>query len=161
MSNVRVWLLLKNLLFTVFVPGTVTVLVPWRILVRTGWGTIPDIGWPQGLALFPAATALGIYLWCVRDFMVVGRGTPAPIDPPKQLVAGGLYRVTRNPMYVGVLSLIAAEALFFASPWLLLYAVAVFAMFHAFVVFYEEPTLRRLFGQAYVDYTMRVPRWLW
>jgi len=155
------WLLLKNLIFTVLVPGTVTVLVPCWILARTGRAALPAVGWLQVLALVPAVTALGIYLWCVRDFIVVGRGTPAPIDPPKALVDRGLYRVTRNPMYVGVLSMILAEALFFASPWLLAYAAALFSVFHAFVVFYEEPTLRRLFGQAYSDYTTRVPRWLW
>jgi protein-S-isoprenylcysteine O-methyltransferase Ste14 len=155
------WLLLKNLIFTVLVPGTATVLVPWWVLAGTGRAALPAVGWLQVLALVPAVTALGIYLWCVRDFIVVGRGTPAPIDPPKALVDRGLYRVTRNPMYVGVLSMILAEALFFTSPWLLAYAAALFTVFHSFVVFYEEPTLRRLFGQAYSDYTTRVPRWLW
>lgn len=155
------WLLLKNLIFTVLVPGTATVLVPCWILARTGRTALPAVGWLQVLAFVPAVMALGIYLWCVRDFIVVGRGTPAPIDPPKALVDRGLYRVTRNPMYVGVLSMIFAEALFFTSLWVLAYAAALFTAFHSFVVFYEEPTLRRSFGQAYSDYTTRVPRWLW
>ena len=154
------WLLAKNVIFTVLVPGTATGLLPWWILTRTGGATVPAIGWLQIFALVPAVAALGIYGWCVRDFMVVGRGTPAPIDPPKALVVRGLYRVTRNPMYVGVLSMIAAEALFFASIRLVVYGAALWAMFQSFVVFYEEPTLRRLFGAAYADYTARVPRWL-
>ena len=87
-------------------------------------------------------------------------GTPAPIDPPKELVARGLYRYSRNPMYVGVLSFIAAQALWFRSAWTGLYALALFGAFHSFVVLYEEPTLARSFGEAYRRYLASVPRWL-
>src|SRR5260370_317651 len=48
-----------------------------------------------------------VYFWCLWDFAVAGRGTPAPIDPPKQLVVRGLYRSVRNPMYLGVLLVVA------------------------------------------------------
>lgn len=155
------WLLIKNLLFTTLAPGTVVGLVPWLILVRTGADALPSLGWFQALAMVPALTAVAIYCWCLYDFMVVGRGTPAPIDPPKELVARGLYRVTRNPLYVAVILMISAEALFFASLWLVAYAAVMGLVFQCFVVFYEEPTLRRLFGTAYADYVSRVPRWLW
>lgn len=155
------WLLLKNVIFTVLAPGTVVGLLPWRILVWTGGDAIPAVGWLQVLAVVPAVTAVGIYVWCVYDFMVVGRGTPAPVDPPQELVVRGLYRVTRNPLYVAVFCMIAAEAMFFASAWLLLYAAAMGIVFQSFVVLYEEPTLRRLFGAAYADYTTSVPRWFW
>ena len=42
-------------------------------------------------------------LWCFWDFTFKGRGTPLPLDPPKELVATGPYRYVRNPIYVGVL----------------------------------------------------------
>jgi protein-S-isoprenylcysteine O-methyltransferase Ste14 len=147
----------KTALFTVLVPGTVVVLVPHWIRAATGAA-------PAGLALRSLAVLLGlsglaIYGWCVLDFGRA-RGTPAPIDPPRELVERGLYRFSRNPMYVGVLSLVAAQALYFASPELLLFGVALFTAFHAFIVVYEEPTLDRSFGAAYQRYRSRVPRWL-
>jgi hypothetical protein len=94
------------------------------------------------------------------DFALAGRGTPAPIDPPRELVVRGLYRVTRNPMYVGVLTVIAAGSWLFGSVPLAFYAFVVFACFHCFVIGYEEPTLRRSFDGAYQRYCAAVPRWL-
>ena len=91
---------------------------------------------------------------------MTGRGTPAPIDPPKELVARGLYRYVRNPMYVGVMSILVGEALIFASRTLVWYAVTVFIGFNLFVLLYEEPTLRHKFGAAYERYCAAVPRWL-
>jgi protein-S-isoprenylcysteine O-methyltransferase Ste14 len=149
-------LLLKNLLFTVVVPGTVAVCVPlW--LVR---------GRPPASAPLMAAGALvlaagaSIYAWCVWDFAVFGRGTPAPIDAPKRLVVRGLYRVTRNPMYVGVLTVIAGWAVVYRSAAVVAYAAGVWGLFHCFVCLYEEPHLRRVFGAPYDAYRAQVGRWL-
>ena len=101
-----------------------------------------------------------IYLWCAWDFTFAGRGTPAPIDPPKALVVRGLYRYMRNPMYVGVLSILVGEALFFESRTLFEYAAIVFIFFYLFVVLYEEPVLKQKFGEPYQRYRQTVPRWL-
>jgi protein-S-isoprenylcysteine O-methyltransferase Ste14 len=151
---------LKTLLFTVIVPGTVTVLVPYWILSSADeW----NAAWPAALrlaALAPILAGVCIYARCAFDFVSAGRGTPAPIDPPTELVVRGLYRFTRNPMYVGVLTLLVGEALWFGSARLLLYAAGMFAVFHVFIVAYEEPGLRRRFGDAYGRYCARVPRWL-
>jgi protein-S-isoprenylcysteine O-methyltransferase Ste14 len=95
-------LLLKNLLFTFLVPGTVAGLLPWTI---AGDAT-PTTGATLPLAILFFALGLAIYAWCVWDFASFGRGTPAPIDAPKRLVVRGLYRYTRNPMYVGVLTVL-------------------------------------------------------
>ena len=147
----------KTLLFTVLVPGTVVGWVPhW---IRTAAGNSPAGPLLQALALLPALAGLAIYLWCALDFARAA-GTPAPIDPPKELVARGLYRYSRNPMYLGVLAMVIAQALFFASPGTLLYAALLFLAFHAFVVLYEEPTLARSFGAAYQRYLASVPRWV-
>jgi len=148
---------LKTLLFTVLVPGTVAGLVPYWI--RAATGAAPAEPLLRALALLLAAGGLAIYLWCALDFARAA-GTPAPIDPPKELVARGLYRYSRNPMYVGVLSLIAAQALYFTSSGTLLYAALLFLAFHSFVVLYEEPTLARSFGAAYQRYRASVPRWI-
>ena len=147
----------KTLLFTLLVPGTLVVLVPHAI--RAAAGDAPAGSWLRALALAPAIAGLVSYVWCALAFARAA-GTPAPIDPPKQLVVRGLYRFSRNPMYVGVLALVGAQALYFGSAWLALYAALLFCAFHGFVVLYEEPTLTRSFGAAYRHQLETVPRWL-
>jgi len=149
-------LFLKNLLFTVLVPGTVAVYVPMAIV--RGHGSLSPVA--IGLALPFLAAGAAIYTWCVWDFARQGRGTPAPIDAPKKLVVRGLYRSVRNPMYVGVLTVIAGWAVLFRSPSLVVYGAVVWTCFQLFVVVYEEPHLHGVFGEEYDDYCTRVGRWL-
>lgn len=106
------------------------------------------------------ATGLCLVVWCFFDFAARGRGTPAPWDPPRHLVTRGPYGVVRNPMYVGVLTTLLGESLFFGSPALLAWMLAVAITFHLFVVLYEEPCLRDRFGADYERYLTDVPRWL-
>ncbi len=147
----------KNLLFVIFVPGSVLLWVPYLLLAK-------DVPRPAGflnwLAIAPCGLGAVILLKCAWDFAVVGLGTPAPIDPPKFLVVSGLYRFVRNPMYVGVGLVLSSEALLFSSPGLLEYALLVGIGFFLFVVAYEEPTLRRKFGTSYKAYCQAVPRWI-
>jgi protein-S-isoprenylcysteine O-methyltransferase Ste14 len=142
------------------VPGTVGILVPFMIRAGDQAAAPGPLGALRLLGLVAIGIGVGFYLWCAWDFVSAGKGTPAPIEPPKQLVARGLYRLVRNPMYVGVLTLICGQALFFASIRLWLYAGLLFVIFHTFVTTYEEPTLRRMFGQPYEHYCKTVPRWL-
>ena len=148
---------IKSFLFLVFVPGIVAGLIPLGLL---------RIGPQQQTGVFswlshPIWLAGGaILLWCFRDFVQKGRGTPAPIDPPKELVVSGLYRYIRNPMYVGVLMILFGHFLWFGHWALLAYAVFIFFAFHLFVINYEERALRRTFGAAYETYLRQVPRWL-
>jgi protein-S-isoprenylcysteine O-methyltransferase Ste14 len=151
---------LKTLLFTVLAPGTVTILIP-SLLLGSGRDSLAlDPGAVGLLGLIPMFIGAGFYAWCAWDFVVTGRGTPAPLEPPKTLVVRGLYRLVRNPMYVGVLLLLCGEALFFKSALVLGYALLMFLIFHIFVIAYEEPTLRRMFGSSYEQYRMAVPRWI-
>jgi protein-S-isoprenylcysteine O-methyltransferase Ste14 len=99
-------------------------------------------------------------LWCVRDFYVRGKGTLAPWSPPRRLVTGGLYRFTRNPMYVAVLIVLAAWAVLFNSRDIALYAGVVAIGFHLRVVFGEEPWLERTHGGQWHEYRQTAPRWL-
>jgi protein-S-isoprenylcysteine O-methyltransferase Ste14 len=149
-------LFLKNFLFTIVVPGTVALYLPLLLVQSRSLGSIGAM--LLGLGLVTAGG--GTYIWCVWDFATFGRGTPAPIDAPKKLVVRGLYRYTRNPMYVGVLTAIAGWAIAFQSLALVLYAVVVWAGFQGFIVLYEERHLRRAFGAEYEGYLQRVPRWL-
>ena len=101
-----------------------------------------------------------ILLWSFWNFLIEGRGTPAPLDPPKKLVAVGFYRYVRNPMYVGVLLILIGHFLWFKNVWLLVYTVVAFLIVHLFVTLYEEPTLKRKFGASYETYLKEVPRWI-
>jgi len=150
------WRILKTGIFTLVLPGTVGLYVP-QLLKSAPHNLPPFFEW-MGVVLFLCGAA--IYLWCAWDFVSKGLGTPAPIDAPRVLVVKGLYRFTRNPMYVGVLSVILGQALYYGSAVVALYGCVVFAAFYLFVLFYEEPTLRRLFGAQYEAYCRTVPRWL-
>jgi protein-S-isoprenylcysteine O-methyltransferase Ste14 len=149
-------LVLKNLLFTVIVPGTVGVYLPLLIAAQRTPAQGPWLALSVGLLLVGA----GIYSWCIWDFASYGRGTPAPIDAPKRLVVRGLYRYCRNPMYLGVFTTIVGWAALFQQASLLAYALVVGLCFHLFVVLYEEPHLQRTFGSSYQEYRAQVGRWL-
>jgi protein-S-isoprenylcysteine O-methyltransferase Ste14 len=149
-------LLLKNLFFTFLVPGTVAGLLPWSIVD----GAAPATGWTLPIAVLLFARGAAIYSWCVWDFASFGRGTPAPIDAPKRLVVRGLYRYTRNPMYLGVLTFLLGWTLLYQLPGLVLYAALVGTLVHTFVLLYEEPHLEREFADEYRAYKTRVGRWL-
>ncbi|MGH9382006.1 MAG: methyltransferase family protein [Thermoanaerobaculia bacterium] len=101
-----------------------------------------------------------LVLSCVLAFALVGRGTPAPFDAPREFVAVGPYRVVRNPMYVGALAVIVGVGLILRSPAALAVAVLFVVLAHLFAVFYEEPTLERRFGESYRTYKESVNRWL-
>lgn len=149
-------MLLKNLLFTLVVPGTVAFYVPWRLSLGRAVASGPELA----LAVVVLAAGTATYGWCVWDFATFGRGTPAPIDAPNRLVVRGLYRFTRNPMYLGVLTVLVGWAVLYRSAALVFYALAIATLFHLFVVFYEEPHLHRRFGADYGRYRAGVPRWL-
>jgi protein-S-isoprenylcysteine O-methyltransferase Ste14 len=150
-------LFLKNLLFTLLVPGTVTVWLPYAWFWKRNEFHSP-IWISFAVTLIVVGTA--IYLRCVWDFAAGGRGTPAPIDPPKALVVRGLYRYVRNPMYLGVLLVLMGEALIFPSRGFLLYILAFFSLVNVFIILYEEPRLHRQFGESYGEYRRAVPRWI-
>jgi protein-S-isoprenylcysteine O-methyltransferase Ste14 len=111
------------------------------------------------VGLVPLSVGLVLLLWTVRDFYVAGRGTLAPWAPPKELVVVGLYRVSRNPMYIAVVLVLAGWAIGFRSRDLAIYAAVVAVCFHLRVVFGEEPWLARTHGEKWSRYVDQVPRW--
>lgn len=155
----RWWTILKATVYTILAPGSVAIVVPF-LLVRFGL-VEGDWGGPPGfLALFLLGGGAVLLASASKGFAVEGEGTPAPFDPPVRLVVRGPYRYLRNPMYVGVTLMILGMTRLLLAPGLLLYFAVVVLAFHLFVVFYEEPKLRALFGAAYEDYLRRVPRWM-
>jgi len=153
----RFWPIVNTLLFTIFAPGTVAILIPrWLVggFSRPQGGVLTWIG---GIAF---VTGAAIYFRCAWEFAARGLGTPAPIAPTKFLVTTALHRYVRNPMYLGVALAILAEAATFRSVHVAEYAGIMLLIAHLFVVFYEEPTLRRQFGESYEQYRRTVPRWV-
>jgi len=156
MSQPWVGPLARTIVFTLLVPATVTVVVPYYLLPGGDFA----LGPARYLGIPLIAVGAALYLRCAWDFARVGLGTPAPIDPPRNLVAGGLYRHVRNPMYVGVLSILFGEVLFFQARRVLIFALFFALAVHLFILLYEEPTLRKKFGASYEEYCRAVPRWI-
>jgi len=152
--------ILGSAIFLVVAPGTLAVYLPWTI---SRWHFEPPL---LGFFLFRVigvlmiAAGLPVLLDSFARFAIQGLGTPAPIAPPQHLVITGLYRFVRNPMYVAVLLLIFGQGLLFGSVGLLEYGIVIWLGFFAFVVLYEEPTLRRKFGAEYEEFCAEVPRWI-
>jgi protein-S-isoprenylcysteine O-methyltransferase Ste14 len=147
-------------LFLVLAPGVVAGLIPWWL---TGWEVEDPVGFWAPFRVVGAVLVLagaGVLLHAFARFVVEGIGTPAPVAPPERLVVGGLYRYVRNPMYLAVLATVVGQALLLGRLELLAYAAILATAFAAFVHWYEEPTLRRRFGEEYDRYRKSVPAWL-
>jgi protein-S-isoprenylcysteine O-methyltransferase Ste14 len=157
--RMRPILALRAVFFVLLLPGTVAGYVPFRIINDTHH--LGAIALSVSSVSASALTLAGIAVLarCVWDFFASGHGTLAPIDPPRYLVVQGLYRITRNPMYNGVLAILLGEAWLFSSFAAFRYALIVFVFFHLFVKFYEEPSLESRFGEPYRAYRKAVPRW--
>lgn len=115
--------------------------------------------WPAPFGWVLAAAGAALAAGCVGLFVVRGRGTAAPFDPPRVFVARGPYRYVRNPMYLGAGLVLAGLALAERSASVLLLALGMLLVAHLFVRFVEEPGLERRFGESYEAYKRTVSRW--
>lgn len=131
---------------------------PWLVTGGFDGGDAAPVLRVAGALLIAAGAA--VVAWCFARFLVEGRGTPSPLAPPEQLVAGGPYARSRNPMYVATAAVIAGEGLLIARPLLLACAALYLAAMAALVVRFEEPLLRRRHGDAWTAYAARVRRWV-
>jgi protein-S-isoprenylcysteine O-methyltransferase Ste14 len=152
-------LVIRSIFFTITLPGVGVLLIPYLILRISNSNTALD---------FSPISILGIILWiisvfcllhCIWSFAFHGRGTLAPVNPPKHLVVQGLYQYTRNPMYLVVLGALISEAMIYRSLGVFTYSLIAFVLFHLFVIYYEEPKLSSEFGASYDQYRQAVPRW--
>jgi protein-S-isoprenylcysteine O-methyltransferase Ste14 len=146
-------LLARALLAFLVLPGAVAFAVPLLLIA-------PRTSFNIAVAAVPLTAGIVVLLWCVRDFYVSGRGTLAPWAPPRYLVRTGLYRFSRNPMYIGVLLILVGWVAGFGSSGLAVYAGVMALAFHLRVVLYEEPTLAKSFGEQWDQYKRQVPRWI-
>lgn len=154
-------LLLRNLFFTILHPGLVAGLIPYWILGGKSMRLVVQTWlFYQYTGAMVFTISLVITLSCIISFAVKGRGTLSPADPTKRLVKVGLYRFSRNPMYIGVIMILIGEAIFFQSVNLWIYLLSVFVGFNLFILLFEEPRLRKEFGADYRSYCQQVRRWI-
>lgn len=158
MGSVRVYV--KTVLFTVLVPGLVAVAIP-RFLGN--WRPYPRLPISTSVARIAGNLALlsglVLYVRTAVQFGSEGEGTPSPTDEPAELVTGGIYSYTRNPMYIGVLLIIVGQALRKRSLSMLWWAAGCWIGFHNRVIRFEEPHLTEKYGEDYEQYLEQVPRW--
>lgn len=153
-------LIIRNLFYTFLQPGTVVGLIPY-LIVRGRLEDVFNEKWSllQNISLIAFVIGLIIMLWCIWDFANKGRGTISPADPTKQLITSGLYRYSRNPMYIGVIVMLVSEALFFNQLNLWIYMCLMIVAFNVFIRWHEEPRLEDNFGEEYITYMKKVRRW--
>ena len=153
------FVLVRAITYAALFIGLLLIYLPARLLSWSGIVRPVAIEVQQVAGIVIGALGAAVALWCIFSFASIGRGTPAPFDPPHRLVIQGPYRFVRNPMYIGAGLALASAALFYESLPLLGYTGFFFLATHFFVVWYEEPTLRRTFGQEYEAYSLQVRRW--
>lgn len=153
------FVLIRAITYAVLIVGIVVVFLPAQSLSSWGITQPAAIHVPQAVGMAVGVGGAALALWCVLTFAFVGRGTPVPFDPPRRLVVRGPYRFVRNPMAIGVALVLIGAALFYQSVVLLGFTGLFVLTIHLFVVWYEEPTLRRMFGDEYEAYARRVRRW--
>jgi protein-S-isoprenylcysteine O-methyltransferase Ste14 len=153
------FILARAIVYATLFVGFLLVFLPARVLAWSGITRPTTLGAMQIAGVILAIAGAAIAVSCILTFVFIGRGTPAPFDPPRQLVVRGPYHVVRNPMYIGAATALFGAALYYQSLALAAYAIVFLLAMHAFVVLYEEPLLQRSFGLAYEDYRRHVARW--
>jgi protein-S-isoprenylcysteine O-methyltransferase Ste14 len=156
-------LVARTIAFTLIVPGAVVWWIPQTFL-HVDWTVRYALGW------IPVTLGASLYFWCASQFVFRGQGTPNISfarhlgfligREPVKLIRKSIYRYSRNPMYVGVLTCVFGEAFLFGSRNLLIYAGVICIWFHLVVVFIEEPHLRKSRGEEYREYCRQTPRWI-
>ena len=152
--------LLRAITYATLFVAFFLVILPRGVLTASGYKWSGSPVWSELTGFTLLIFGLVLVVWCLVTFAFVGKGTAAPFDPPRQLVVVGPYRFVRNPIYIGAVVAMLGAALVLWSWWLILYALVVLSVTHVLVILYEEPHLRRVFGQPYEDYLRTVHRWI-
>jgi len=150
---------LGTLLFLIIIIPFFLIWIPRRILLSPEQIYRFDIGVFRYLGLVPIVLGVVIYVFCSGSFVFIGKGTPIPFTPTKELIVTGFYRFVRNPLYIAGVFVLAGEALLFQSIGIFIYCLVMFGIFNVHVLM-EETFLADKFGAAYEQYRNSVPRWI-
>lgn len=161
MTLTRLSLALRNLVFVILQPGIVAGVIPY-IITKNGFNNVfaDTFMFHHYLGILIFLAGLFLMFHCIVRFAIDGLGTLSPADPTKQLVTSGLYRFSRNPMYVGVMLILLGEIVFTLSTYLLFYSIGILVLFNLFIAYREEPRLKKDFGLDYETYCKTVKRWI-
>ena len=154
------FVLIRAITYAALFIGFILVYLPSRFARWSGIVEPATTGVPQVAGMILVTVGTIIALWCVFTFVFIGKGTPAPFDPPRKLVIRGPYRFVRNPMYIGAAAVILGAGIILSSPSIAILAFAFLLIMHLVVVIYEEPVLADKFGDSYQQYRSSVHRWL-
>ena len=149
----------RAMIYAILFVSLVLIYLPARFLAWFGFVRPATFDIQQIIGMVIGTVGATIAVWCIFTFATIGKGTPAPFDPPRSLVVEGPYRFVRNPMYIGAGLALIGVAIFYGSWPLLGYAALFFLVSHLFVLLYEEPVLRRTFGEDYEAYCRHIRRW--
>ena len=150
----------RAIIYAILFISLVLIYIPSRFLLWIGFEQPESMGIQQLAGIIISLAGIALALWCVFAFASLGKGTPAPFDPPKRLVVRGPYRFSRNPMYIGAGIALIGAAMYYNSWVLIIYTIVLFFIVSGFIRWYEEPVLRRTFREEYDAYCRRVGRWL-
>lgn len=153
---------ISSILFGLFVGTVFFILLPYFLIQLNAYFSLPVYSSKLFTILGMTLMIVGenIFIYCSRLFLIFGRGTPAPIEPPKKLVVSGLYKYTRNPIYISYFIIFLGEFLFFGQLLLLIYFFLSIITINLYIKYYEEPILKKRFGKSYKEYFKKIPRWL-
>jgi protein-S-isoprenylcysteine O-methyltransferase Ste14 len=150
----------RALVYVSLFVGFVLIYIPSGLLASAGIIRPVSYGLFEVTGAIICASGAFVAVWCIIAFISIGKGTPAPFDPPRRLVVKGPYRFVRNPMYIGAILALSGAAAFYQSAGLFCYAILLLFITHFFILLYEEPVLRKKFGAEYDEYCRRVHRWM-
>jgi protein-S-isoprenylcysteine O-methyltransferase Ste14 len=153
------WAILGTLIYLLLLLPFFLIWIPYRILLSPEQIYVFDIGVFRYLGLVPIALGVIIYVFCSLSFVFIGKGTPVPFTPTKELIVTGLYRFVRNPLYIAGVFVLTGEALLFQSIGIFFYCLIMFKEFNLHVLM-EETQLADKFGKSYEQYRNSVPRWI-
>ena len=137
-------------------PFTVLVLVP--LYIERNVSIIHVFAFVPGLVIM--LIGLFVMVMTISRIITIGKGTLAPWSPTRKLVVQGMYRYVRNPMIMGVMTVLIGEAVSILSVNIFIWALVFFAINHLYFLVYEEPDLEEKFGDAYQEYKANVSRWI-
>ena len=146
----------------IFLAALIWIILPYFFIMLNQSLTLPVINFLPLKIIGGILVGAGFITVCylIKLFLKFGQGTPVPFDPAKKLIYRGLYRHTRNPMYLSHLLIFFGEFLLTGYTILLVYLVLAWFGFHLFIIRWEEPDLKKRLGRPYLKYIRRVPRWL-
>jgi protein-S-isoprenylcysteine O-methyltransferase Ste14 len=111
------------------------------------------------IGLLIIITGLVFSILALRQFLKT-KNTVVLIKPASSLQSNGIYSISRNPMYLGLMLIYLGMALIFGNWWTIILIPVLFLLIQYFVILPEEKYLSRAFGKAYADYKEKTGRWI-